>query len=98
MAVEKIFPMAEYFVVITGANKRHIQTLADEISKVLKGEKLYTMSLEGYDQGWWVLLDYGVVIVHIFANDAREYYDLENLWGDAQPVEWEELRTRWTGS
>ena len=96
--MQEVFPMCEYFVLITGANKRHIQTIADEISKSLKRENRLALSIEGHSQGWWVLIDYVEVVVHIFARDAREYYDLENHWGDAKPVDWEKLEHRRTGS
>ena len=96
--MRKVFPMAEYFVLITGSNRRHIQTITEEIIKSLKGEKRLASSTEGYDQGWWVLLDYGDFVVHVFAEDARDYYDLENLWGDAEDVDWKSRKPRKTGS
>jgi len=96
--MRKVFPMAEYFVLVTGTNRKHIQTITEEIIKALKGKKRLTASTEGYAQGWWVLLDYVDVVVHVFAEDARNYYDLENLWGDAQNVDWKDLKPPGTGS
>ena len=96
--MRKVFPMADYFVLVTGSNRRHIQTMTEEIIKARKGENRLASSTEGYDQGWWVLLDYEDVVVHIFAEDARDYYDLENLWGDAPDVDWHGLKPRKTGS
>jgi ribosome-associated protein len=93
-----VFPLTEYFVLATGANRRHIQAITEEIIKALKSKNRLSVSTEGYDQGWWVLLDYEDVVIHVFAKDARDYYDLENLWGDAQNVEWEGLGPRRTGS
>jgi len=90
--------MAEYFVLVTGANRKHIQTISEGIIKALKNEKRLSLSVEGYDQGWWVLIDYGDVVVHVFAKDARGYYDLENLWGDAGRVDWRNVESRRTGS
>lgn len=98
LAMGELFPMADHFVLATGANRKHIQTIAEEISKALKNQNRLCLSMEGYDQGWWVLIDYGDVVVHIFAQDARDYYDLENLWGDAEELDWQELATRMTGS
>ena len=96
--MRKVFPMADYFVLVTGSNRRHIQTITGEIIKAQKGENRLAASTEGYEQGWWVLLDYEDVVVHIFAEDARDYYDLENLWGDARDVDWQGLKPRRTGS
>lgn len=94
----ELFPMADYFVLATGTNRKHIQTIAEEISKSLKTHNRLSLSREGYEQGWWVLIDYGEVVVHVFAKDARDYYDLENLWGDAEELDWNELGSRKTGS
>jgi ribosome-associated protein len=75
-------------VICTGANQRQVQAIADEIGQRLKkdaGE--LPNSLEGYNQGEWVLVDYGDLVVHIFSPKAREYYDLERLWRSAKLVE-----------
>ncbi len=75
-------------MICTGANQRQVQAIADEIGQRLKkdaGE--LPNSLEGYNQGEWVLVDYGDLVVHIFSPKAREYYDLERLWRSAKPVE-----------
>lgn len=98
LAMGDLFPMAEYFVLATGANRKHIQTIAEEISKTLKTHNRLCLATEGYDQGWWVLIDYGEVVVHVFAKDARDYYDLENLWGDAEELDWQKLSSSKTGS
>lgn len=79
-------------------NRRHIQTITAEISKELKKKNLLPISAEGVSQGWWVLLDYGTVVVHVFSQEARTFYDLENLWGDAKGLDWESLGSRMTGS
>jgi ribosome-associated protein len=77
---------ADFFVVCTGANTRQIQTVCDEIEKRMRerGEKM--ISLEGYENADWVLLDYGDLIVHVFSETARSYYDLDRLWRDAAEV------------
>lgn len=75
--------IAEYFLVLTGFNKRQIQTIAWGIDKAMKVRGVTKLGLEGYDLGWWVLIDYGDVVVHIFHEDARSYYELDLHWGDA---------------
>ena len=83
-----ITTFADYFVVCSGSNQRQIQAIADEVTLQLKrqaGE--LPMSLEGYEQGEWVLADYGDMLVHVFSAKARAYYDLERLWRSAKPVE-----------
>lgn len=83
-----ITSFADYFVLCTGSNQRQIQAIADEVALQLKrqaGE--LPMSLEGYEQGEWVLADYGDLLVHIFSAKARAYYDLERLWRSSKAVE-----------
>ncbi len=85
-------------MIVTGVNSRHIKTISSEISMELKKKKLLPISTEGVSQAWWVLLDYGTVVVHVFSDEARTFYDLENLWGDAEGLDWESLESRMTGS
>ena len=83
-----ITSFADYFVLCTGSNQRQIQAISDEVALQLKrqaGE--LPMSLEGYEQGEWVLADYGDLLVHVFSIKARAYYDLERLWRSAKTVE-----------
>jgi ribosome-associated protein len=83
-----ITAFADTFVICTGANQRQVQAIADEVGQRLKkdaGE--LPNSLEGYNQGEWVLADYGDLLIHIFSPKSREYYDLERLWRTAKYVE-----------
>jgi ribosome-associated protein len=77
----------DYFVVATGTSKRQIHAMADEITKVVKDE-LHDRrrGAEGYEEGRWIVLDYGDVVVHLFDAESREYWDLEHLWSGAKPV------------
>ncbi|NCA11670.1 ribosome silencing factor, partial [bacterium] len=77
----------DYFVLATGTSKRQIHAMADEIEKVVKAE-LHDRrrGAEGYEEGRWIVLDYGDVVVHLFDAEAREYWDLEHLWSGAKPV------------
>ena len=83
MEVADLTILAEAFVLITGRNVNHNRSMADAIIDKLeeKGEKL--LHNDGYDEGRWIVLDYGNVIVHLFRQEERDYYKLEKLWGDA---------------
>ena len=80
-----ITSFADYFVICSGSNQRQIQAISDEIGIQLK-QKAHELprSLEGYNLGEWVLADYGDLLIHVFSNKAREYYDLERLWRSAR--------------
>lgn len=80
-------PVFDYFVVATGSSRRQIHAMADEIEKAVKAE-LHDRKRggEGYEEGRWIVLDYGDVMVHLFDADARAYWDIEQLWNDAQRV------------
>jgi ribosome-associated protein len=79
---------AEFFLIAGGSNQRQVQAIADEITEQLKKQLgVRAIRVEGYSAAEWVLLDFGDLIVHIFDKDAREFYDLERLWRDAQKVE-----------
>lgn len=76
--------ICDYFVMCTGTSDRHTQALADSVIKMMREAKEKPVSREGYQLGEWVLLDYISVIIHIFQKDKREFYRLEDLWGDAK--------------
>jgi ribosome-associated protein len=77
---------ADFFVIASGANARQIQAITDEVETQLKELGEYPLSVEGYQNAEWVLLDYGDYLIHIFTEKARQYYDLERLWRDAKTV------------
>ncbi|TFG61717.1 MAG: ribosome silencing factor [Gemmatimonadales bacterium] len=72
--------IADYFVVCSGTSNTHIKAIADGLIAEGKDEGLKKDRVEGYAQACWVLVDYGDVVVHIFAREEREYYDIESLW------------------
>ncbi len=75
--------MSDYFVLATASSDRQAQALADAIVTALKGAGRRPLSLEGYPNAPWILADYGDVVFHIFQEEARRFYGLERLWGDA---------------
>ena len=80
-------PATDYFVICTGTSDRQMRTVADEISQAARDMGHQRFGRAGYDQGRWILLDYVDVVVHVFDEEYRDYYDLELLWGDADRLE-----------
>ena len=82
-----ITAFADYFIICSGGNTRQIQAIADEVEQQLKKAGDRALSVEGYDNAEWVLMDYGDYLVHIFSEKARLYYDLERWWREAKIVD-----------
>jgi len=78
---------ADYFVLATGGSDRHVRALADAVLDAASRSGTKALGVEGKAVGRWVLVDLGDVVVHVFSEDAREYFGLERLWGDAQELE-----------
>jgi ribosome-associated protein len=78
--------MADFFVICSGRSDRQVQALSGAIVDELRKEGVRPLGTEGAGSSRWVLLDYGSVIVHVFAPEEREYYGLERLWGKAAQV------------
>jgi ribosome-associated protein len=77
----------DYFVLITGNSRRQLHAIGDEIERVLEDELGdQRLGIEGYNESRWILLDYGSVVVHLFDAETRDYYALEDLWGEAERV------------
>lgn len=74
---------AEYFVLASATNERQAQAMSDAVERAMKEEGRRPYSHEGYNKGAWILLDYGDVVFHLFHEEARRFYGLERLWGDA---------------
>ena len=88
--VGDIIGITEAFVLASGSNTRQVRTICDEVEFALKVEAdLLPRSVEGLADASWVLVDYGVLIVHVFLTETREFYDLERLWSDAPRIDWE---------
>ena len=84
--LREITTFADFFVICSGTNQRQIQTIANEIETELKTQGERPTSVEGYSNAEWVLMDYGDLVVHIFSDQARAYYDLDRLYRDAKEV------------
>ena len=77
--------LADYFVIATGGSNTQINALCDAVEKAMKEQA--PLHREGHRDGTWVLLDYGCLAVHVFSQEAREFYDLERLWSDGKPLD-----------
>lgn len=87
LKIDKITVLADYFVICTANSTTQIKSLCDEVEAKLEAEGEKVIHREGYRSGGWVLLDYGCVVVHVFLDEAREFYSLERLWQDAEDVD-----------
>lgn len=78
-----IASFTDFFVILTGANRRQVQAISDEIVEQLKHHGSPASRVEGYQNAEWILVDYGDFVVHVFDEKARRFYDLERLWREA---------------
>ena len=79
--------LADYFVICNGTSSTHIKALVDEVDKQLSEAGEPPIRREGLRSDIWVLMDFGSVIVHVFTDEARRFYNLERLWSDAEFVD-----------
>ena len=84
MAMREISPSTDYFVICSANTATQVRAIADNIEDELSKAGVEFNHKEGYREGEWVLLDFGDVVAHVFMQEAREYYALEQLWGDAK--------------
>jgi ribosome-associated protein len=85
--VRKITSVSDIFIICSGLSNRQVSAIADHIQVNLKKHAIKPLSVEGKKEGHWVLLDYGHVIIHVFYEPVRAFYDLEGLWIDAKRIE-----------
>ena len=87
LKIDRVSSLADYFLICTGTSNTHVKTLCDYAEFTLEqlGEKL--LGREGHRGNSWELLDYGTIVVHVFTDEARKFYDLERLWADAESVD-----------
>jgi ribosome-associated protein len=88
--VHGLIVITDYFVICSGATERQVRTIVEEIEKALRDLGRKPVRREGESERRWVLLDYVDLVVHVFTEQEREYYDLERLWGDAPRSSWED--------
>jgi len=86
MDMRGLSPAADYFFITSAASTRQVQAIVDEIAEKLAKDGVKPTRVEGQTEGRWVVLDYIDVFIHVFLDEARDYYSLESLWGDAPRV------------
>jgi ribosome-associated protein len=84
--LKELSSFTEYFMIASGHSDRQVQAIADSIIIELKEEGYAPVSVEGYREGRWIIVDFGDMVAHIFLDALREFYDLENLWHHAKKV------------
>jgi ribosome-associated protein len=84
--VAELTSFADAFVMATAGSDRQARAVADAVVECAKGAGEAVLGVEGYEDGRWILIDAGDVIVHVFVRDAREHYDLDRLWADAKRI------------
>ncbi len=90
-----VLAITDAFVITSGRNTRQVKTIADEVEARLKVEGgIKPLRVEGLGDGQWVLIDYGDLVIHVFLDETRAFYDLERLWSDAPRVTWEDEAAR----
>jgi len=84
--VRELTSVADAFLICSGRSNRQVTAIADSVQRTLKKQGIRPLSVEGKSEGQWVLMDYGDVVIHIFYETVREFYDLEGLWRDAGKI------------
>ena len=91
LKIDKVSSLADYFLICTGTSSTHVKTLCDHAEYTLEqlGEPM--LGREGHRGNSWELLDFGSIVVHVFTDEAREFYGLERLWADAEQVDLKDI-------
>lgn len=89
--ISEVSVLADYFLIASGRNRNQLQALADEVEERLCRAGFLMKQSEGYENANWILLDFGDIIVHLFDQENRLFYDLERIWRDGKQIEPKEL-------
>ena len=85
--ISEVSVLADYFIIASGSNRSQVQALSDNVEETLGRAGSPAKQVEGYDTANWILLDFGDIIVHVFDNENRLFYDLERIWRDGKLVD-----------
>ena len=91
LKIDHVSSLADYFLICTGTSNTHVKTLCDFAEYILEQLGETMLSREGHRGNSWELLDYGTIVVHVFTEEARKFYDLERLWADAEVVDLKDI-------
>ena len=86
-------PVTDYMVIGTGTSPRQMRTVCDQLEEIAEPRGHRTLSRSGDESGQWIVIDFVDVVCHVFSQDARQFYDLDNLWGDATQLDWRDGTT-----
>ncbi len=84
--VRPLTSVSDFFMICSGRSNRQVTAIAEHIERRLKKKRIRPLSVEGKREGHWVLMDYGHIIIHVFYDPVRSFYDLESLWSDARRI------------
>lgn len=90
LEISTVVTYADYFLICSGRSITQVKAIVNAIEEYLKGKGIVPLHIEGYTEGRWVLLDYDELIVHVFLEEARNFYNLERLWSDVPQTVFEE--------
>ena len=87
LKTEELTTLADYFVLCTATSSTQVKAMSDACEEAMEKNGEQVHHIEGHRGGTWLLMDFSSVVVHVFTDEARKFYDLERLWGDAQAVD-----------
>ena len=87
LKIDRVSSLADYFLICTGTSNTHVKTLCDYAEFTLEELGETMLGREGHRGNSWELLDYGTIVIHVFTDEARKFYDLERLWADAEVID-----------
>ena len=90
--IENVSTLADYFIIASGTNHKQVQAMADNVDETLGRAGYEPKQIEGYQNANWILMDYRDIVIHIFDEENRLFYDLERIWRDGTVVEVEDLK------
>ena len=85
--IEKVSALADYFIIASGTNRNQVQAMSEAVEEELQKHDIHPKSIEGYQSANWILMDYGDIVLHIFDEENRLFYDIERIWKDGSPAD-----------
>ncbi|MCR4751295.1 MAG: ribosome silencing factor [Eubacterium sp.] len=85
--IENISTLADYFIIASGTNCNQVQAMSEAVEEELQKHDIHPKNIEGYQTANWILMDYGDIVLHIFDEENRLFYDIERIWKDGSPAE-----------
>ena len=85
--IENISTLADYFIIASGTNRNQVQAMSEAVEEELQKHDIHPKNIEGYQTANWILVDYGDIVLHIFDEENRLFYDIERIWKDGSPAE-----------